>query len=85
MGGFLLGFTDLNEMRPPSVFALGPFPIEGAPPIDNLVLLLFCPEQGGWHTGVRFEGRWLAHVSTEIELRPTHWLPAPPDPPGFDQ
>jgi len=46
---------------------------------------LFCPEQGGWHTGIRFEGRWLAHVSTEIELRPTHWLPAPPDPPGFDQ
>jgi hypothetical protein len=44
----------------PSVFALGPFPIEGAPPMDDLVLLLFCPEQGGWHTGVRFEGRWLA-------------------------
>ena len=53
---------------PPSLFALGPFPIGGAPPIDDLVLLLFCPEQGGWHTGVRFEGRWLAHVSTEIEL-----------------
>jgi hypothetical protein len=40
------------------------------------VLLLCCPEQGGWHTGVRFEGRWLAQISTEIELRPTHWLPA---------
>ena len=57
----------------------------GAPPMDDLVLLLFCPEQGGWHTGVRFEGRWLAHISTEIVLRPTHWLPAPADPPGFDQ
>ena len=55
------------------------------PPMDDLVLLLFCPEQGGWHTGVRFEGRWLAHISTEIVLRPTHWLPAPADPPGFDQ
>jgi hypothetical protein len=63
----------------------GPFSIEGAPPIDDLVLLLFCPEQGGWHTGVRFEGRWLAHISTEIVLRPTHWFPAPADPPGFDQ
>jgi hypothetical protein len=50
--------------------------------MDDLVLLLFCPEQGGWHTGVRFEGRWLAHISTEIVLRP---LPAPADPPGFDQ
>ena len=70
---------------PPSVFALGPFPIEGAPPMDDLVLLLFCPEQGGWHTGVRFEGRWLAHISTGLVLRPTHWLPAPADSPGFDQ
>jgi hypothetical protein len=43
------------------------------------------PEQGGWHTGVRFAGRWLAHISTEIVLRLTHSLPAPADPPGFDQ
>ena len=85
LGGFLLCSAAMNKTPPPSLFALGPFPIEGAPPIDNLVLLLFCPEQGGWHTGVRFEGRWLSHISTEIELRPTHWLPAPPDPPGFDQ
>jgi hypothetical protein len=74
-----------KPLAPPPVFSLGPFPIEGAPPMDNLVLLLFCPEQGSWHTGVRFKGRWLAHIATEIELRPTHWLPAPPDPPGFDQ
>jgi hypothetical protein len=70
---------------PASVFALGPFPIEGAPRMEDLVLLLFCPEQGGWHTGVRFAGRWLAHISTKIVLRLTHSLPAPADPPGFDQ
>jgi hypothetical protein len=75
----------MKQSVPPSVFALWPFPIEGAPPMDGLVLLLFCPDQGGWHTGVRFEGRWLAHISTEIVLRPTHWLPAPADPPGYDQ
>jgi hypothetical protein len=40
--------------------------------MDDLVLLLFCPEQGD--TGVRFEGQWLAHISTKIVLRPTHWL-----------
>jgi hypothetical protein len=74
----------MKEPPPSSVFALGPFPIEGAPPMDDLVLL-FCPEQGGCHTGVRFEGRWLAHISMDIVLRPTHWLPAPADPPGFDQ
>ena len=61
LGGFLLGCAAMNKTPPPSLFALGPFPIEGAPPIDNLVLLLFCPEQGGWHTGVRFRH---AEVST---------------------
>jgi hypothetical protein len=53
--------------------------------MDNFVLLLFCPDQGGWHTGVRFEGRWFANIATQIVLRSTHWLAAPPDPPGFDQ
>jgi hypothetical protein len=33
------------------------------PAADELGLLRFCPVQGGWHTGVRFEGRWLAHIS----------------------
>jgi hypothetical protein len=68
----------MKESVPPSVFALGPFPIKGAPPMDDLVLLLFCPEQGGWLTEVRFAGRWLAHISTEIVLRPTHLLTALP-------
>jgi hypothetical protein len=55
-----------------SVFSLTPFE-------DRL------RHPSSWHSGVRFEGRWLAHDSTEIVLRPTHWLPAPADPPGFDQ
>jgi hypothetical protein len=38
------GADALKESVPPSVFALGPFPIEGAPPMDDLVLLLFYPE-----------------------------------------
>src|SRR5215211_1106822 len=84
-GAGVLSRSRMMNEPPPSVFALGPFPIEGAPPINDLVLLPFCPEQGGWHTGVRFEGRWVAHLSTDMELWPTHWLPAPPDPPGFDQ
>src|SRR5215210_8763727 len=66
----------MNE-PPPSVFALGPFPIEGAPPMDHLVLLLFCPEQGGWHTGVRFEGRWLAHVIDRDRAAAVALVPGP--------
>ena len=42
-------------------------------------LLLFCPEQGGWQTGLFFEGRWLDFATTTVELEPTHWLPEPPE------
>jgi hypothetical protein len=43
-------------------------------------LLLFCPEQGGWHTGLFFEGRWLDFATLAVALEPTHWLPEPPEP-----
>ena len=77
-----------KRRRPPALLRGWPYPLAQLPAElkePERRVLLFCPEQGGWHTGVRFEGRWLAHISTELVLRPTHWLPAPPDPPGFDQ
>jgi ADP-heptose:LPS heptosyltransferase len=43
-------------------------------------LLLFCPEQGGWQTGLFFEGRWLDFATLTLELEPTYWLPEPPEP-----
>jgi hypothetical protein len=43
------------------------------------VLLLYCPKQGGWHTGVWADGRWVARIAPTIELEPTHWMLAPPD------
>jgi hypothetical protein len=43
-------------------------------------LLLFCPEQGGWHTGVFVEGRWLDFATLTLALEPTYWLPEPPEP-----
>ena len=42
-------------------------------------MLLFCPEQGGWHTGLWFEGSWRAHIDLDLRLEPSHWLPVPPD------
>jgi hypothetical protein len=57
-------------------------PIETAPRARHteMPLLLWCPDQGGWHTGVWFEHRWLDSVELDMELRPTHWMPAPPPP-----
>jgi hypothetical protein len=57
-------------------------PIKTAPslPDAEVQLLLWCPGQGGWHTGVWFEDRWLNSIELDLELRPTHWMPAPPPP-----
>jgi hypothetical protein len=63
-------FTDLATPRP----------INTAPEHDEeTVVLLYCPEQGGWHTGVYFEGKWRLHFEVRFVLEPTHWLPAPVD------
>jgi hypothetical protein len=62
-----------------------PRPISTAPTDDEFaerVLLLYCPEQGGWHTGVWFEGSWRAHIEIDRVLEATFWLPAPLDPSG---
>ncbi len=60
-----------------------PFPIETAPKLEldhePVPILLFCPDEGGWHTGVWFEASWRLHADIERVLEPTHWLPAPPD------
>ena len=41
---------------------------------------LFCLEQGGWQTGVCFEGRWLDFATLTVELEPTHLVDVLPDP-----
>jgi hypothetical protein len=41
---------------------------------------VFCPEQGGWQTGVFFEGRWLNYATLSVELDPTHYTEVLPDP-----
>jgi hypothetical protein len=62
-----------------------PEPIEAAPPFtDTSPLLLFCPEQGGLHSGVWFYGKWLAYIDSSIILHPTHWMMAPVDPEEVD-
>jgi hypothetical protein len=66
----------------PKDVVLLPQPITTAPQEDDRPLLLFCPEQGGWHTGVWFLGKWLAYIDTSVVLRPSHWLPVPADPPA---
>jgi len=56
-------------------------PIQDAPTDDpERTYLLFCPEQGGWQTGVYFEGRWRDFSTLTKELEPTHFTDVPPDP-----
>jgi hypothetical protein len=62
------------------VTTMTPQPISTAPHEEDAPLLLFCPEQGGWHTGVWFLGKWLAYIDTSVVLQPSHWLPIPPEP-----
>src|SRR5215217_4334172 len=35
-------------------------------------------DEGGWHTGLWWEGAWRLHADLE-RVDPMHWLPAPPD------
>jgi hypothetical protein len=51
-----------------------------APTVDTPPLLLFCPEQGGWHSGIWLYGKWLAYIDDSIVLHPTHWMMAARDP-----
>ena len=59
-----------------------PHPIDTMPAdlAEEDLALLYCPEQGGWHTAVFFERRWVDFATMTLELEPTHWLPLPPDP-----
>jgi hypothetical protein len=59
-----------------------PQPIETAPDQTGLVLLLFCPRQGGWHTGEWFQGEWTDTLTRGKSLEPTHWMDVPPEPDG---
>ena len=60
--------------------ALTPQPISTAPQEDDRPLLLFCPEQGGWHTGEWYQGAWTDALTRVKNLDPTYWLDYPGDP-----
>ena len=43
--------------------------IDAAPREEGEPLMLFCGEQGGWHSGTWFEGRWVDFLTLEEELQ----------------
>jgi hypothetical protein len=57
-------------------------PIETAPhdTAQERPFLLWCPEQGGWQTGVWFNGRWMDSITLNQPLAPTYWTEIPPPP-----
>jgi hypothetical protein len=58
-------------------------PIETAPhdTAQERPFLLWCPEQGGWQTGVWCKGRWMDSITLKNPLAPTHWMETPSKPP----
>jgi len=58
-----------------------PQPIESAPKLPNRPLLLYCPNQGGWHIGEWIALRWTDPASWQF-LSPTHWTEMPEAPEG---
>jgi hypothetical protein len=54
--------------------------IDTAPREDGYPMLLFCPEQGGWHTGIWLNRRWVDYLTTQEQLYPSHWKTIPVDP-----
>jgi hypothetical protein len=72
-----------NEPLVQAQRAVGPQLIQTAPRQHETSILLFCPEQGGWHVGQWWgvdRARWIAVIDAAIELEPTHWMPAPAGP-----
>lgn len=61
-----------------------PKPIDTSPHDQEIPLLLFCRDQGGWQVGIWYDGMWMDYLTLAEELQPSHWLPLPPDPPGAD-
>src|SRR3954467_11226914 len=55
-------------------------PIETAPhdTDQERPFLLWCPEQGGWQTGMWFNGRWMDSITLSHPLAPTFWTEIPP-------
>ena len=56
-------------------------PIGTAPRPDRnpVPLLLYCPYERRWYTGVWRDGAWRLHGPVERVLSPTHWLPVSTD------
>ena len=59
-----------------------PKPIDTAPRLSGRVLLLYCPEQGGWQTGewVKHQRCWVSTAEAMERLEPTHWTEVPAAP-----
>ena len=54
--------------------------IDAAPREEGEPLMLFCPEQGGWHSGTWWMGRWVDLLTLREELHPSHYAEMLPDP-----
>ncbi len=54
--------------------AEAPMPSHPHLQMEQTPLLLYCPNQGGWHTGVWFDGGWWLHFNMEEKLEPVSFI-----------
>jgi hypothetical protein len=59
---------------------LAPQDIETAPKDAATTLLVYCPNEGGWHTAEWWGVKWLDAATLSHELEPTHWTTVPGNP-----
>ena len=57
-----------------------PQEIETAPKDAATTLLVYCPNEGGWHTAEWWGVKWLDSATLSHELEPTHWTTVPGNP-----
>lgn len=60
--------------------AAGPSSMASAPKSAGRTILLYCREQGGWHTGKWFKRAWFDSATLTKKLTPSHWREAPGEP-----
>ena len=72
-----------KRRRPPALLRGWPYAIPELPEelkAPESRVLLFCPEQGGWHTGEWWEGEWRSSACLAEALEPTHFALLPEEP-----
>ena len=74
-----LGTASVEGRTMDPTMLLNPIGTAPRPEQDPEPLLLYCPHERRWYTGVWRDGAWRLQDHRERVLHPTHWLPMSTD------